>query len=73
MNLFALLDELVNGELVVAGHRGDFAADSFARAHEERKNELRRVEAGLADQRAHGLGRTQPSRPVNGKGHVIRF
>ena len=59
VNLLALLDEFVDGELIVAGHRGNLATHSFAGTDEEREDELGRMKSRLADQRAHGFAGAQ--------------
>ena len=42
----ALLDQLVDRHLVIAGHGADLAADALARADEQRQDELRRMRGG---------------------------
>ena len=48
LHLGAFLHQLVDRELVIIRHGADLAADAFARANEERQNELLRIEARFA-------------------------
>ena len=63
-HFLALLDDLVDRHLVVARHGADLAADALARADEQRQDELRRVEARLAHQAAHGFGGAQAAQTM---------
>ena len=58
-----LVDERVDAELVVAGHRGDFLPDAFAGADEQRQDEVARRQLGLADQLADERVVAEPARP----------
>ncbi len=51
LDLGAFLDQLVDGKLVVARHGADFAANAFARANKQGKDELPRMEMCFPDQR----------------------
>ena len=63
------LHGFVDGEVEDAGHGGDFAANAFALAEEERVDEGAGVQVRLAHERTHGRCGAQPPQPCRGKVH----
>ena len=55
--------------LIISGHRADLAADAFARADEQRQDELSGIEARLPHQIADGFGGAQAAETMGGEGH----
>jgi hypothetical protein len=66
----ALLDQLVHRELEVARHGRNLAANSLAGTHEQGQDELRRFEAGFADQAAQRLAGAQPAHAMHRERHT---
>ena len=64
----ALLHQFVHRELEIARHGADLSAHAFARADEQRQDEMRRIELGFAHQASHRFGRAQAAHSMNGKG-----
>ncbi len=71
LGLFALLHQLIDRKLVIAGHGADLSADSFTGADEQRQDQMRRVEVSLSNQPAHRLGYAQAAFAVNWKRHYF--
>jgi len=62
-HLPALLHQLIDGELAIARHGGDFAAHPRARTDEERQDQILAPQVGLADHLAQKRVGTQAAGP----------
>src|ERR1039458_2086298 len=70
-HLRALMHDFVHGQLEIAGHGPNFAADALTGAGEQRQDEFRRIQAGLPHQAADRLAGTQPAHAVYGERHPL--
>jgi hypothetical protein len=63
--------ELVDRKLEHARHRGDLVACALARLHEQRVDEIARIERGLAHHRAQDLAGAQAAHPHGRERHLL--
>ena len=68
-HLGAFTYDFVHGQLEIAGHGPDFAADTLTGAGKQGQNELGRIKAGLPHEAADRLARAQPAHAVDGERH----
>ena len=69
-NRLGLARKLVDGEMELSRQRRDLAAYPFARAHEERKNQVVDQERGLANHSTQVFGAAQSPGPVFWERHA---